>query len=432
MADFKKILQDVFLFKEPEEKEAFILKETKKEKEELDSTRSRKEENKGSKKEGLINKVFSSRNKKESGEELEEVSNDIKKNLEYIKKTYNYPDNGDLVIREFKVVAKDENLQAFIVLFDGMVNSNIVDSHILKPLMLLSNVEVKGKDKDLALYIKNHLISHTQVKMTNKINDIIEEVNFGGAGLFIDGIDSAFMCDVKGWVQRQVDRPITEIVIRGPQEAFTEGLRMNTALVRKTLKDENLIVENFKIGKRSKTPCALLYIKDIANESLVEEARRRLKNINVDFIFDSGELEQLLEDSTFLPSPQMLATERPDRTANMIAQGKLAVIMHGSPFALIIPITNSDLLHSPEDAYVRFPYSNLFRFVRFVAVVLSLLLPGLYVAITNFHHEMIPTDLLIAIESSREAVPFPSVMEILMMSLLLNSYEKQVLEFQVQ
>ena len=202
--------------------------------------------------------------------------------------------------------------------------------------------------------------------MTNKMNDIIEEVNFGGAGLFIDGIDSAYTCDVKGWVQRQVDRPITEIVIRGPQEAFTEGLRINTALIRKTLKDENLVVENFKVGKRSKTPCSLLYIKDIANESLVEEARRRLKNINVDFIFDSGELEQLLEDSTFLPSPQMLATERPDRTANMIAQGKLAVLMHGSPFALIMPITNSDLLHSPEDAYVRFPYSNLFRFVRFV------------------------------------------------------------------
>lgn len=413
MADFKKILQNVFLFKEPEKKEAFILEETKEEKEKPGGNKIQKEENK---KEGIINKIFSTGNKKESeSEELEEVSKDIKKNLEYIKKTYNYPDNGDLIVREFKVVAKDKNLQAFIVLFDGMVDSNIVDSHILKPLMLLSNVEVKGREKDLASYIKNHLISHSQVKITKKMNDIIEEVNFGGAGLFIDEIDSAFACDVKGWIQRNVDRPITEIVIRGPQEAFTEGLRINTALVRKTLKDENLVIENFKVGKRSKTPCALLYIKDIANESLVEEAKRRLKNINVDFIFDSGELEQFLEDSTFLPSPQMLATERPDRTANMIAQGKLAILMHGSPFALIMPITNSDLLHSPEDAYVRFPYSNLFRFVRFAAVILSLLLPGLYVAITNFHHEMIPTDLLVAIESSREAVPFPSVMEILMM-----------------
>lgn len=419
LANLKKFLQNVFLFKEPEEKETFILEETRQEKEELiEETRQEKEELRStdSKKGGIISSFFSPKGKKEDeSDELEEVSKDINKNLEYIKKTYNYPDNGDLIIREFKVVAKDKNLDAFIVLFDGMVDSNIVDSHILKPLMLLSNVEVKGKEKDLAQYINNHLISHSQVKMTKKMNDVIEEVNFGGAGLFIDEIDCAFACDVKGWVQRQVDKPITEIVIRGPQEAFTEGLRINTALVRKTLKDENLVVENFKVGRRSKTPCALMYIKDIANESLVEEARRRLNNINVDFIFDSGELEQLLEDSTFLPQPQMLSTERPDRTANMIAQGKLAILMHGSPFALIMPITNSDLLHSPEDAYVRFPYSNLFRIVRFVAVILSLLLPGLYVAITNFHHEMIPTDLLIAIESSREAVPFPSVMEILIM-----------------
>lgn len=455
MGSFKKVLQNVFLFKEPEEREAFVLRETTREKEKMGNKKNRREKNKknddkvgdneikdsGIKdseikdneieegkietdkkdrniKKRFINKVLTSKNKKENGNPLEkpdEISKDIEKNLEYIKKTYNYPDNGDFIIREFKIATKDKNLQAFIILFDGMSDSDIVDTHILKPLMLYSNIEVSGKKDDLALYIKNHLIPHNQIEMTSKMSDVIEEVNFGGVGIFIDQIDAAYVCDVKGWVQRQVEKPTSEIVIRGPQEAFTESLRMNTALVRKTLKDENLMVENFKIGKRSKTPCSLLYLKDITNESLVNEAKRRLENIYVDYIFDSGELEQFLEDSTFLPAPQMLATERPDRTSNMITQGKLAVIMHGSPFALVMPITNSDLLHSSEDAYVRFPYSNLFRLVRLIAVILSLLLPGLYIAITNYHHEMIPTDLLIAIESARETVPFPSVMEILMM-----------------
>ncbi|MDQ2086182.1 spore germination protein [Herbivorax sp. ANBcel31] len=414
MSKFKKIMRDIVVFKEPEEKEAFILKETEEERKQLnDDTKSRDKEHK---KKGLINKIFSS--KKESSNKIEKadkVSKDIKENLEYIKKKYNYPDNGDLVIKKFEIVIKDKNLPAFFILFDGMSDSEMINTHVLKPLMLLSNVEVEGDTDDLAKYIRNHLISHNQVEMSKNMSDIIDEVNFGGGGLFIDGIDSAYACDVKGWMQRQVDRPTSEIVIRGPQEAFTEGLRVNTALIRKTLKDENLMVEDFEVGKRSKTPCSLLYLNDIVNKSLVEEARRRLEKINIDFILDSGELEQLLEDSTFLPAPQILATERPDRASSLITQGKLVVLMHGSPFALIMPITNSDLLHAPEDAYVRFPYSNLFRIVRLIAVILSLLLPGIYVAVTNYHHEMIPTDLLIAIEASREAVPFPSVVEILMM-----------------
>ncbi|TYQ18287.1 UNVERIFIED_CONTAM: spore germination protein KA [Acetivibrio alkalicellulosi] len=420
MVDFIKTVKDFFAFKEPKEIEQFVLKEDENEKPKPEEKSDKKQKPK--QKESFISKLTSNNHQKEKEKEDKAedeksvgISKDINENLEHIKKVYNIPDNGDLVIREFEIVAKDKSLNAFIILFDGMSDSTIINSSILQPLMLLSNVEVKGKENDLALYIRNHLIPHNQVKMVEKISDIIDEVNFGGSGLFIDGIDKAYACDTKGWLQRSVDRPNTEIVIRGPQEAFTEGMRVNTSLIRKTLKDKNLIVENFKIGKRSQTPCSLLYLKDIANESLVDEARRRLENINVDFIFDSGELEQFLEDSTFLPAPQILATERPDRTSNLITQGKLAVLMHGSPFALIMPITNSDLLHSPEDAYVRFPFSNLFRVVRIIAVLLSLLLPGFYIAITNYHHEMIPTDLLIAIEAAREAVPFPSVMEILMM-----------------
>ena len=148
---------------------------------------------------------------------------------------------------------------------------------------------------------------------------------------------------------------------------------------------------------------------------MVEEVRKRLKSIKIDYIFDTGELEQYLEDNPFMTTPQIIATERPDRVAAVLTEGKVAVIMSGSPFALVMPTTNFDLLQSPEDTYIRFPYVNLIRIVRMMAMFVSLFLPGLYVAITNFHHEMIPTDLLLAIEASREKVPFPSVVEILIM-----------------
>lgn len=424
MADYKKIIKDLLTFKEPEKIEEFILKENKSEKPQ--NSGDKKSDQSDSKKKGFLGGLFSNSSKDEEGkggsgnsnkdtQEITNISKKLTENIDYMKKKYSIPDNGDIVLREFEVVAKDKTIPACMIFFDGMTDRNVINNHILQPLMLLSNIETEGKEEDLGEYIKKHLMTHNQIKITSKMSDIIDEVNFGGCGVFIDGIDTAFACDVKGWEHRGIDRPNTELVIRGPQEGFSEQLRANTALIRKILKDEDLIAESIPVGRRSKTPCSLMYIKDIANDSLVEEAKKRLKGIKVDYIFDSGELEQFLEDNPFMTTPQIVATERPDRVASMLTEGKVAVVMSGSPFVLVMPTTNNDLLHSPEDSYIRFPYANLLRSVRVVAIFMSLLLPGLYVAITNFHHEMIPTDLLLAIEASRERVPFPSVVEILIM-----------------
>lgn len=414
MSDYKNILKFLFLFREPEKKEEFILKEK-------GSEKSGKEKKSDKKRngflEGFINKpdTTDENKKNKDSHETKLISKKLSDNIDYLKKAYSIPKNGDIVLREFDIVAKDKTIPASIIFYDGMTDRNIIDLAILQPLMLLSNLEVKGKEDQLSEYISKHLLVHNQTKITQKMSKVIDEINFGGCGVFIDGIDVAFACDVKGWEHRGVDRPEIESVVRGPQEGFTETLRVNTALVRKILKDEDLIVEDVSVGKRSKTPCSLLYIKDIVNDSLVEEVRKRLKSIKIDYIFDTGELEQYLEDNPFMTTPQIIATERPDRVAAVLTEGKVAVIMSGSPFALVMPTTNFDLLQSPEETYIRFPYVNLIRIVRMMAMFVSLLLPGLYVAITNFHHEMIPTDLLLAIEASREKVPFPSVVEILIM-----------------
>jgi spore germination protein KA len=414
LSDYKNILKFLFLFREPEKKEEFILKEK-------GSEKSGKEKKSDKKRngflEGFINKpdTTDENKKNKDSHETKLISKKLSDNIDYLKKAYSIPKNGDIVLREFDIVAKDKTIPASIIFYDGMTDRNIIDLAILQPLMLLSNLEVKGKEDQLSEYISKHLLVHNQTKITQKMSKVIDEINFGGCGVFIDGIDVAFACDVKGWEHRGVDRPEIESVVRGPQEGFTETLRVNTALVRKILKDEDLIVEDVSVGKRSKTPCSLLYIKDIVNDSLVEEVRKRLKSIKIDYIFDTGELEQYLEDNPFMTTPQIIATERPDRVAAVLTEGKVAVIMSGSPFALVMPTTNFDLLQSPEDTYIRFPYVNLIRIVRMMAMFVSLFLPGLYVAITNFHHEMIPTDLLLAIEASREKVPFPSVVEILIM-----------------
>lgn len=446
MADFKKVLKDLFIFKEPEKIEKFVLKENEsteynseskeKESEERDERSARddnKKESSSPKKRGMKTRFAPVMQVGEKGEGVDEedkgskdkvpkdvsgmtkVSKKLSDNIAYLKKKYTIPDNGDIVIREFNITVKDKNIPTLVIFIDGMVDRNVMDLAILQPLMLLSNMEIKSNENEVGNIITDHLLPHNQIKIVNELSKVVDDVNFGSCGIFVDGIDKAFTADIKGWQNRGVSRPNTEMVIRGPQEGFNEILRTNTGLIRKILKDEDLIAENISIGRRSKTPCSIMYIKDIANVSLVNEVRRRLEGIKIDYLFDSGELEQLLEDSPYLAVPQIMATERPDRVAAMLTEGKIAVVVQGSPFVLVMPTTHIDLFHSAEDSYIRFPYANMLRIIRISAIAMSLLLPGFYVAITNFHQEMIPTDLLFAIEASRESVPFPSLIEILIM-----------------
>lgn len=343
------------------------------------------------------------------------ISSELDDNLRAIKKIYNIPNNSDLVERDFNITVKGKVLKGFIVFIDGMTDRVSISNNILQPLMLLSNIEIKEEVKDVGDFIYNRLLPFNQIKKVDNYKEIIGNVNFGGCAVFIDGLEFAYVADVKSWDHRGVATPQSETVIRGPQEAFNEQLRANTALIRKILKDKDLTIEGTTVGKRSNTPCAILYIRDIANDSLVQEVLRRVKNINVDYIFDTGELEQLIEDNTFIAAPQIIATERPDRVAMMLAQGNIAVVMDGSPFVLVMPATVTEFLHTTEDTNIRYPYVNFIRIIRIIGVIIALLLPGFYIAITNFHQEMIPTNLLFAIEASRENVPFPSVIEILIM-----------------
>jgi len=415
LAGIWKTVKGMLFFSEPEKTEKFILKERPCESGKDPYDEKEAEACKKSKKEQDV-----------SQPPKDEISSRLSENLGFIKYAYSIPENGDIILREFDIVVGKKVIPAFIVFIDGMVDRKVINDDILQPLMLLSNLDIKGDEKSIAEYVKSHILPHDQIHEVREHRKVVDEVNFGGCGIYVDGMDSAFAADVKGWEHRGVERPNTELVIRGPQEGFNELLRVNTALIRKRLKDEKLIVENLEIGSRSKTPSSLLYIKDIANESLVKEVKRRLENIKVDYVMDTGELEQYIEDSSFLPSPQIIATERPDRTATALSDGRVAVIMNGSPFVLVMPATHTDLFHSPEDTYIRFPYANLMRFIRLIGIFSSLLLPGIYLAITNFHHEMIPTDLLLAIEASREKVPFPSVVEIIIMEISFVLYKHAV------
>ncbi|MGN1116933.1 MAG: spore germination protein, partial [Candidatus Ornithomonoglobus sp.] len=257
--------------------------------------------------------------------------------------------------------------------------------------------------------------THSQAETMQDFDEIADEVNFGSCALFVDKVDTAFVFDVKGWEHRDISKPENEQSIYGPQEAFAEMIRTNTSLIRKILKTEKLIALGVKVGNVSKTRGVLLYIDDIANKKLVHEAERRINGISIDYIMSIEQVQMFIEDKTMLITPQTLATERPDRAARALTEGRCVLILNGSPRALIMPSNAFELTHAASDEYLNVPFVNMSRLIRIFGMFLSLLLPALYLAITLYHQEIIPTYLLYSISASRENVPFPSLVELLLM-----------------
>lgn len=361
-----------------------------------------------------------------NSDKTENVYSQIDANLKYIKTKYNTLINSDIITREFTLNTGNKQYKAFILYIDGMVDSQILNDFVLKPLMLKNKfcnnetskiIVQKGKKSNIANFIQDCLIPQNNIKQQSSFKDIFSGVNSGNCALFVDTLSVGFDIDVKGFKQRSISKPENEIVIKGPHEAFVENIRTNTTLLRRFTNNENLIIENTKVGKITQTNCAICYIKDIANDALVSETKYRLNNLEIDSLLSAGELEQLLTDTNSLGVPKILVSERPDYAVKSLLQGRVIILINGSPYALILPAILIDFLTSPEDTNLKPQFANFLKVVRIISSFFALLLPGLYIAITNFHREIIPTELLFSILSSRQSVPFPIIVEILIMEI---------------
>lgn len=361
-----------------------------------------------------------------NSDKIENIYSQIDANLKYIKTKYNTLINSDIITREFTLNTGSKQYKAFILYIDGMVDSQILNDFVLKPLMLKNKfcnnetskiIVQKGKKSNIANFIQDCLIPQNNIKQQSSFKDIFSGVNSGNCALFVDTLSVGFDIDVKGFKQRSISKPENEIVIKGPHEAFVENMRTNTTLLRRFTNNENLIIENTKVGKITQTNCAICYIKDIANDALVSETKYRLNNLEIDSLLSAGELEQLLTDTNSLGVPKILVSERPDYAVKSLLQGRVIILINGSPYALILPAILIDFLTSPEDTNLKPQFANFLKVVRIISSFFALLLPGLYIAITNFHREIIPTELLFSILSSRQSVPFPIIVEILIMEI---------------
>lgn len=341
------------------------------------------------------------------------ISTEIDTNIAFLKKAFNHPENKDFIIRRLCIA---DGTKAFIFYLDGMADRNTINLSILKPLLDKSRFKDLG-GKSLFDYTYDSVIETHQLKNVNTQEAAMNDVLTGNTGIFIDGFPNYILCETKGYEKRSVDKPQVEGVVKGPQEAFNENLRTNITLIRRILKNRELTTEFHDIGERNNAKCAVLYLNNLVNPAIVDEVTRRIKGISTDLIMGEGMLEQFIEDSPMSIIPTILSTERPDRTVSHLVEGKVAILAEGTPFALIVPVTIADFLHTPEDTSLRWQYGIFLRAIRLFAIFVATLLPGLYVALTTFHREMIPTDLLIAIAKARENVPFPTIVEVLLMEL---------------
>jgi spore germination protein KA len=345
-----------------------------------------------------------------NNETPENISKYLYENIKTIKAALGY--STDLIIREFSF-GKNQDTEAALIFVDGLSNIAVINDNIIDPLIYKSSFLDYNKtlDKSNIDDIKKTMLSANQITDVSTLDEAISGFLAGDALLMIDGANKALIINSKGWEKRGISEPATESVIRGPREGFTENLRTNTSLIRRILKTPALTMETLILGKKTKTTICISYIRDVANDELIKDIKNRLKVIDTDAILESGYIEQYIEDAPFSIFPTIAYTEKPDVVAAKLLEGRVAILVDGTPFVLTAPMLFVESFQTAEDYYARPFFMTMLRFVRFTAFFVSVLAPAFYVAITTFHQELIPTDLLFTMVAAREGTPFPTVFE---------------------
>ncbi|MGZ4135219.1 MAG: spore germination protein [Tumebacillaceae bacterium] len=320
---------------------------------------------------------------------------------------------SDLVFR--KVRTKQQASRLLVVYVDGMVDTKHLDEVILKPLLYEGLPQGLETVQDLEQLVEEQMIPVGQVQAVGKIADVVQKVLAGNVAIVAEGVDRALLASVEGGEKRSLQEPVGESVIRGPREGFTESIRTNTSLIRRKIKSARLKMETVTLGELTQTGVVFAYLEGLATEELVSEVRERLQRIKIDGVLESGYVEEFLEDNPYSPFPQMQYTERPDVAVGNLLEGRVVVLVEGTPIALVVPITFWGTMQANEDYYERWMMASAMRWVRMAFLLIALLLPSLYVAITTYDQEMLPTNLLLSIASARENSPFPALIEALIM-----------------
>lgn len=357
---------------------------------------------------------FHGRNQKIKGRLTEKIG----ENRNLLKRIL--ADCDDMVMKEFHCGKKKE-LEAFLLYTDGLTKAKMLEESIIRPLLRAGIpifLEEENRKKDqMFQYITKEILETADLNEATEIEDVVTQVLGGNTALLLDGCDKAIIVSSKEFPTRGIQEADQEVAIRGPKDSFTESLRSNTALIRRRIRDSRLKVKQSTVGERSKTDVALMYMEDLVKPEVLSEIKRRLEQVSMDGIFDSGMLEQLLVKDWKTPFPCFQRTQRPDKTASALLEGRIVLLTDNSPEALLLPASFHSFFQASDDYYTRWEAASFARLLRYGAAVLAIGFPAFYVAVASFHTEVLPTALILSFAKAREGIPFPVIVEVLIMEL---------------
>ncbi|MNO87824.1 Spore germination protein A1 [compost metagenome] len=326
----------------------------------------------------------------------------------------------DIIIREVELrdASIEISLAAAVVFLNGLSNEKSINHFVMESLMKFKpDEEVISDKRRLMESLLKHSLSFGEAIIENEWNDLILALLSGDTVVLIEGCDQVLIIGTQGGEWRSVTEPSSQLVVRGPKDSFVESIGTNISLIRRRIKNPDLWLESMKIGSVTHTHVAIMYLEGVVDKQLVKEIKRRLKDIQIDGVLESAYIEEFIQDATFTPFPTVFNTERPDVAAGNLLEGKVVLLVDGTPFVLVLPTVFAQFFQSPEDYAQRSDISMLMRLIRYISFIILLLGPSVYIALTTFHYEMIPSLLLVNFMAQREGVPFPAFIEAMLMEI---------------
>ena len=345
------------------------------------------------------------------GDAKTRISTDLQLNIDRYQRLF--ADCADIKMRRM-ALGQNKSRECFIAYIEVSVSNMLLETTALgRALAYLG----EAPDEEVNSVLDKNAMGISDVTPFLYVEDAAQGMLTGDAILFVDGYDKALKIADKGYPGAAIKEPDSEKSIRGSREGFTDSIKMNTALIRKRLRSTRVRVKELEQGVRSHTKVDMVYMQDLANPMVLEEIQKRLEAYEIDGVLDSGVIEQLVERKWYSPFPQFQTTQRPDRAALAVMEGRVVVLSDNSPVALILPTDFNSFIKTSDDYYNRFEEATFARILRYFAVFFSMALPGLYLAVTNFHTQILPTPLLLSFWEARIGVPFPAALEVILMEL---------------
>lgn len=335
-----------------------------------------------------------------------------------------FQNDSDFISRKFQLCG---TITAEALFISTIVDTDKINRDIIRPLQekrqdpitdftpLTLDKKQERRKKDFLQWLLDDVLYHCAGETAEEMQSVINALLRGKTVIFIDGAEEALLLDTYKPEKRGIEQPETERVVRGPREGFIEQIQTNIYLLRYRLPVPEFRVEPMVAGKTTKTKISVCYLDNLASKELVNEVKRRVNDICIDRILDAGYIEQLIQDNPRSPFPQIQNTERPDKAVGNLLEGRVVILVDGSPFALIVPAIFNQFYHTSEDYNDRWLVASLVRIIRFVALIFALTFSSFYITILSFHPELIPAKFVVAASSGRAGVPFPVVVEVLVM-----------------